>query len=185
MGRSLAVLRMLCASSCLLLCAYGCGSSSPSYSGAVVVAQDFMLDSYFTVAFADFFSTSLRACSSTTSGACTLSACPNVDGGMPEVGAGTITVSGGLLTAPITFTADGTGSSGGFSGTTQIAANAGWGGDPQLAAAMASVFAFGYPSTTSKDSALLVTLSPGSYTAQASSVSGVSGTTIVEVYEVP
>ena len=72
-----------------------------------------------------------------------------------------------------------------FSGTTQIAANAGWGGDPQLAAAMASVFAFSFPSASSKDSALLVTLPPGSYTAQASSVSGTVGITIVEVYEVP
>jgi hypothetical protein len=39
--------------------------------------------------------------------------------------------------------------------------------------------------TGSRDAVLLVTLSPGSYTAQVSGVAGSSGVTLVEVYEVP
>ena len=72
-----------------------------------------------------------------------------------------------------------------FTGSTQIAANAGWGGDPQLTAAMNAVYAFLYTNPSSADSALLVTLPPGTYTAVASSVSGTAGITLVEVYEVP
>jgi hypothetical protein len=68
---------------------------------------------------------------------------------------------------------------------TVLASNAGWGGDPQIAAAASSVFAFAFPSATSKDSAILITLPPGAYTAQASSVSGTAGVTLIEVYEVP
>jgi len=47
------------------------------------------------------------------------------------------------------------------------------------------VYAFLYTTPSSADSALLVTLPPGSYTAQASSVTGTAGITLVEVYEVP
>ena len=71
------------------------------------------------------------------------------------------------------------------SGGTQIAGNTGWGGDPQLAAAMAAVYAFPLTNASSTDSVVLITLPPGSYTAQASSVSGTAGTALVEVYEVP
>jgi hypothetical protein len=39
--------------------------------------------------------------------------------------------------------------------------------------------------TNSRDAVLLVTLSPGSYTAQVSGVAGAAGVTLVEVYEVP
>jgi hypothetical protein len=66
-----------------------------------------------------------------------------------------------------------------------IARNAGWGGDPQLTAAMTQVYAFTYPDASSADSAVLLTLPAGGYTAQASSVSGTAGVTLVEVYEVP
>jgi len=66
-----------------------------------------------------------------------------------------------------------------------IATNAGWGGDPQIAAAAASVGAFPFASTTSKDSAILITLSQGSYTAMASSVSNGGGVALVEVWEIP
>jgi len=72
-----------------------------------------------------------------------------------------------------------------YSGQTAIASNSGWGGDQQLTAAMNAVFAFSLPDPASKDSVVLITLAPGSYTAVASSVSGVAGTTLVEVYEVP
>jgi cyclophilin family peptidyl-prolyl cis-trans isomerase len=66
-----------------------------------------------------------------------------------------------------------------------LATNTGWGGDPQIAAAAASVSAFAFTSATSKDSAVLLTLAPGGYTAVVSSASGGGGTTVVEVYEIP
>jgi hypothetical protein len=50
---------------------------------------------------------------------------------------------------------------------------------------MNAVYAFLYTNSSSADSALLVTLPPGTYTAVASSVSGTAGITLVEVYEVP
>jgi len=37
----------------------------------------------------------------------------------------------------------------------------------------------------SKDAALIVTLPPGAYTAQVTGVGGVTGTALVEIYEVP
>ena len=72
-----------------------------------------------------------------------------------------------------------------FSGSTVIATNAGWMGDSSISNAMNAVGAFPYQSTTSKDSAVLITLAPGSYTAQATSATGTAGTTLIEVYEVP
>jgi len=71
------------------------------------------------------------------------------------------------------------------SSNVQIAHNAGWGGDSQLTAAMTAVHAFLYTDPNSTDSAILITLHPGGYTAQASSVTGTSGTALIEVYEVP
>jgi hypothetical protein len=66
-----------------------------------------------------------------------------------------------------------------------LASNAGWGGDPQIAAAAAAVGAFAFSGPASKDSAVLITLAPGGYTAVANSASGGGGTTVVEVYEIP
>ena len=68
---------------------------------------------------------------------------------------------------------------------TLLAMNAGWGGDPQLSAVGKSVFAFPLTNAASADSALLVTLAPGSYTALLSSVSGTAGVALIEIYEVP
>jgi hypothetical protein len=68
---------------------------------------------------------------------------------------------------------------------TLVASNAGWGGDPQIAAAANAVFAFQFANPTSADSAILITLAPGSYTVQGSSVSGAGGVVLLEVYEVP
>lgn len=65
-----------------------------------------------------------------------------------------------------------------------VAANAGWGGTPALTAAFAQVGAFNLPAT-SADAVLLVSLQPGSYTAQVSGVGGTTGIALVEVYEVP
>jgi cyclophilin family peptidyl-prolyl cis-trans isomerase len=69
--------------------------------------------------------------------------------------------------------------------STAIASNNDWGGDPQLTAAGTRVGAFAIAGSSSKDAMLLVTLSPGGYTATASGVGGAGGYVIVEVYEVP
>lgn len=71
-----------------------------------------------------------------------------------------------------------------FRGQTVINSNDNWGGGGQLATAFSNVGAFAL-GATSRDAALLVTLSPGSYTAQVSGVGGASGLTLVEIYEVP
>jgi hypothetical protein len=74
---------------------------------------------------------------------------------------------------------------GGSSGTSVLATSQGWNGDPQSAAVSASVGAFAWPSTSSNDSLLLVTLPPGAYTAEVSGASGDTGIALIEVYEVP
>lgn len=66
-----------------------------------------------------------------------------------------------------------------YSGETEIAMNAGWGGTKELADAFAATFAFGLPAD-SKDSALLLTLNPGGYSARVSGTPG--GDVLVEVY---
>jgi len=66
-----------------------------------------------------------------------------------------------------------------------IASNSGWGGDPQIATTAASVGAFSWGTSATPDSALLVTLPPGPYTAQVSGASGDTGVSLVEVYDVP
>jgi hypothetical protein len=64
------------------------------------------------------------------------------------------------------------------------AMNAGWGANANIAATAASVGAFSWGTAATKDSALLITLPPGSYTAAVAGVSGDSGVALVEVYEV-
>jgi hypothetical protein len=71
-----------------------------------------------------------------------------------------------------------------FSGSTKINENDNWGGDATLTSAFNSVAAFALPAT-SRDAVLLVTLQPGSYTAQVSGVGNTSGVALVEVYEAP
>jgi sugar lactone lactonase YvrE len=71
------------------------------------------------------------------------------------------------------------------SADTLLATNAGWGGNPQVVTAGGLVYDYAWSSASSADSAVLLTLAPGNYTAQVSSVSGVGGTTLVEVFEVP
>jgi len=74
----------------------------------------------------------------------------------------------------------------GASGQDQVlASNIGWSGAADIAATAQNVSAFALPSATSADSVLLLTLAPGSYTAQVSSASGGGGQAMVEVYEVP
>jgi hypothetical protein len=66
-----------------------------------------------------------------------------------------------------------------FKGAVQVAANAGWGGAPALAAAFASAGAFALPAA-SRDSAIVLTLDPGNYTAQVRDAAG--GEVLLEVY---
>ena len=66
-----------------------------------------------------------------------------------------------------------------------IATNDDWGGNAALATAFTSVGAFALTGSTSFDAVLLVTLAPGSYTAQVSGVNNTTGVALIEVYEVP
>jgi len=59
-----------------------------------------------------------------------------------------------------------------------------WGGTAALQAAFTAVGAFALPAT-SADSALLITLPPGAYTAQANGANGSTGIALLEVYAVP
>jgi sugar lactone lactonase YvrE len=70
------------------------------------------------------------------------------------------------------------------SGSTLVASNTGWGGDAQIATAAAWVGAFSWGSSATPDSALLVTLLPGPYTANVTGASGDTGLALIEVYEV-
>lgn len=66
--------------------------------------------------------------------------------------------------------------------STQVAENDDW--SPSLAATFSTVGAFDLASG-SKDAALLVTLTPGSYTVQLSGVGNTTGEALIEAYEVP
>jgi hypothetical protein len=68
--------------------------------------------------------------------------------------------------------------------STLIQANTGWGGDAGIASAAASV-AFSWGSVATPDSAILVTLPSGDYTAQVSGAAGDTGIALIEVYEIP
>jgi hypothetical protein len=69
--------------------------------------------------------------------------------------------------------------------STLIQADTGWGGDAGIASAAASVFAFSWGTAATPDSAILVTLAPGAYTAQISGAGGDTGIALIEVYEIP
>lgn len=74
-----------------------------------------------------------------------------------------------------------------FQGSASRGFNTGWsggGGSAAVAAATASSGAFPFP-MGSADSAMLVTLAPGNYTAIASGADGRPGVGLVEVYDVP
>jgi len=61
--------------------------------------------------------------------------------------------------------------------------NAGWAGDSTLNSVAAGVGAFPW-ALSSQDSAILVTLPPGNYTASVSGAAGDTGLALIEVYEV-
>lgn len=70
-------------------------------------------------------------------------------------------------------------------GSTLLAANAGWDSAPHAADIAASVSragAFPFPAS-STDSAILITLAPGAYTAVASAADGRTGVGLVEIYD--
>ncbi len=71
-----------------------------------------------------------------------------------------------------------------YSGATVLQSNDNWSGASAIGTAASSVGAFPLDAT-SRDAVLLVTLQPGSYTAQVSGVGSTTGVALVEIYEVP
>ena len=63
--------------------------------------------------------------------------------------------------------------------------NDNWGGSLAIANASSGVGAFAFNDANSKDAAVLVTLPPGVYTAEAKGADGGTGIALVELYEVP
>ena len=72
-----------------------------------------------------------------------------------------------------------------YSGNTVLASSRGWGGVSEIANTAAAVGAFAWTDPNSSDSALLITLPPGAYTAQIAGASGDTGVALVELYDVP
>jgi hypothetical protein len=66
-----------------------------------------------------------------------------------------------------------------------IASNAGWEGSTAITAANVATGAFAFTGPNSKDSAVVLTLNPGLYTVQASSVTAKAGVVLIEVYGMP
>lgn len=66
-----------------------------------------------------------------------------------------------------------------------ITSNNDWGGDQAFKAAALRAGSFAISDAASKDAIILITLTPGNYTATASAAAGTAGLAIVEVYEVP
>jgi hypothetical protein len=64
------------------------------------------------------------------------------------------------------------------------AENISWGGSSEISSTAASVGAFAWSVPGSHDSALVITLPPGNYTAAAAGTNNDTGVAIVEVYEV-
>ncbi|HTZ19755.1 MAG TPA: Ig-like domain-containing protein [Opitutaceae bacterium] len=69
-----------------------------------------------------------------------------------------------------------------YQGSTLIASNDNWGGDPAVINAETTAKAFALPAG-SLDSAMVATLSPGLYSAQVSGVGNTTGVALVEVYD--
>ncbi len=71
------------------------------------------------------------------------------------------------------------------SGGNLITSNQKWLGDPQITAVAARVGAFAWTDPNSYDSALIITLPPGSYTAEINGDGYGAGEALIEVYAVP
>lgn len=72
-----------------------------------------------------------------------------------------------------------------FKDGARVAGNDNWEGDAALSAAFARVGAFGLNDAASGDAAMVVTLEPGAYTVLASDAGNGTGTTLVEIYDLP
>jgi hypothetical protein len=64
-----------------------------------------------------------------------------------------------------------------------ITVDTGWAGDPEINSVAGSVGAFQW-SLTGNDSAILITLPPGNYTAGVKGASDDTGLSLIELYEV-
>jgi len=95
----------------------------------------------------------------------------------PAIAAAPFDVPGTLADPQVTITNSVTGA--------VVGTNSSWGGDAEISSAAASVGAFAWSNPSSLDSAILVTLPPGNYTASVAGASGDTGVALVEVYEVP
>ncbi|HEY1110577.1 MAG TPA: PQQ-binding-like beta-propeller repeat protein, partial [Opitutaceae bacterium] len=72
-----------------------------------------------------------------------------------------------------------------YSGTALVARNDDWGNTAALNTAFAQAGAFRLPTTSTRDSALVVTLRPGVYSARISGFLGATGLAMLEIYEIP
>jgi hypothetical protein len=81
----------------------------------------------------------------------------------------------GALAHPVLTVADGAGRT--------IATNSGWNNSPAISAASLAAGAFAFPAG-SADSALILDLAPGSYTALVSGANASTGIALIEVYEI-
>ncbi len=95
----------------------------------------------------------------------------------PAIAAAPFDVPGTLSDPALTLSDLGTGA--------VVASNTGWGGETDISGAASSVGAFLWSNPSSPDSAILVTLPPGNYTATVSGAANDTGVALVEVYEVP
>ncbi len=72
-----------------------------------------------------------------------------------------------------------------YRGSALLQSNDDWAGTTALTTAFTSVAAFPFASTDSLDSAMVVTLPPGTYSAKVSGVNNTTGVALVEIYELP
>ncbi len=72
-----------------------------------------------------------------------------------------------------------------YTGTTRVGGNDDWLGSTAVTAASTQVGAFRLPSTLSRDSAVVLTLRPGLYTARVSGFLSGTGLALLEIYELP
>lgn len=70
-----------------------------------------------------------------------------------------------------------------YQGTTTLASNTGWANSNAVATAAAQVGAYALPAN-SADSAMVVSLNPGSYSVEVTGANGSTGTALLEIYEV-
>jgi len=92
----------------------------------------------------------------------------------PTLGAAPFNVSGVLVDPQFTVIPLGQ--------SVAVGGNDNWGGTAALQAAFAQAYAFALPAA-SKDAAAIMTLPPGGYTVEVSSVTGATGVVLVELYD--